>query len=132
MRVGVWCCLQDMNSGVVFREFKAEVGILSKLRHNNIVMWLGACTKPPNMAVVLEALYSQTSIGPRGRSLSYLLHKTNVQISRLQVLLVRIGGGFNTRVWNIGREYVCLRFELSRNICSGHVLTTRLEWESLS
>jgi hypothetical protein len=49
------------------REFRAEVMILSKLRHPSIVLWLGACTAAPNCTIVLEYM-------DHG-SLSQLLHR---------------------------------------------------------
>lgn len=51
------------------REFRAEVSILSKLRHPSIVLWLGACTKAPNCTIVLEFM-------DRG-SLNQMLHRSN-------------------------------------------------------
>lgn len=50
------------------REFRAEVSILSRLRHPSIVLWLGASTKAPNCTIVLEYM-------DRG-SLSHMLHRT--------------------------------------------------------
>jgi hypothetical protein len=46
---------------------------------------MGACTKPPDLAVVLEAIYTKTRHGPRGRSLHFILHKTAQNITWLQV-----------------------------------------------
>lgn len=36
------------------RDFFSECAAMEALRHPNIVMFLGACTKPPNLAIVLE------------------------------------------------------------------------------
>jgi serine/threonine protein kinase len=51
------------------REFRAEVSILSRLRHPSIVLWLGASTTAPNCTIVLEYM-------DRG-SLSQLLHRSD-------------------------------------------------------
>ena len=88
---------QDMGKLEVLEDFRAELDIQSRLRHANVVMWMGACTKPPNLAVVLEAIYSKTKHGPRGRSLHFILHKTAHNITWLQVRLsegVSCRGGF--------------------------------------
>jgi mitogen-activated protein kinase kinase kinase 9 len=36
------------------KDFFSECAAMEALRHPNIVMFLGACTKPPNFAIVLE------------------------------------------------------------------------------
>jgi serine/threonine protein kinase len=36
------------------RDFFSEYAAMEALRHPNIVMFLGACTKSPNLAIVLE------------------------------------------------------------------------------
>lgn len=38
----------------VMSEFEEEVNMLSRLRHPNICMFLGACLDPPNRAIVTE------------------------------------------------------------------------------
>ncbi|KAK2981503.1 hypothetical protein RJ640_030965 [Escallonia rubra] len=50
-----------------FNEFLREVAIMRRLRHPNIVLFMGAVTKPPNLSIVTEYL-------SRG-SLYRLLHK---------------------------------------------------------
>lgn len=52
---------------VQLQEFKQEVTLMSKLKHPNIVQFLGACTEYPNLAIVTQFM-------PRG-SLFNLLHK---------------------------------------------------------
>ncbi|OMO68210.1 hypothetical protein COLO4_29817 [Corchorus olitorius] len=57
---------QDLH-GERFKEFLREVAIMKRLRHPNIVLFMGAVTKPPNLSIVTEYL-------SRG-SLYRLLHK---------------------------------------------------------
>lgn len=38
------------------KEFRAEVDIMATMRHVNIVQFVGACTKPPQLAIVTEYL----------------------------------------------------------------------------
>ncbi|KAI3924157.1 hypothetical protein MKX01_029692 [Papaver californicum] len=51
-----------------FKEFIREVAIMRRLRHPNIVLFMGAVTRPPNLSIVTEYL-------SRG-SLYRLLHKS--------------------------------------------------------
>ena len=60
------------------KEFRAEVSILSKLRHPSIVLWLGACSKAPNCTIVLEFM-------ERG-SLNQLLHRSNTPYTMITAM----------------------------------------------
>ncbi|CAJ1952066.1 unnamed protein product [Sphenostylis stenocarpa] len=62
---------QDI-SGESLDEFKTEVKIMKRLRHPNVVLFMGAVTRPPNLSIVTEFL-------PRG-SLYRLLHRPNSQL----------------------------------------------------
>ena len=71
-------------SGLGVQEFRAEVGIMKRLKHPNVVLFMGACTKPPNLSIV-------TQFVPRG-SLFRLLHRSALQfhsVSTLQLNRVR-------------------------------------------
>ncbi|GAB2229600.1 hypothetical protein Drorol1_Dr00013847 [Drosera rotundifolia] len=57
---------QDLH-GERFKEFIREVAIMKRLRHPNIVLFMGAVTQPPNLSIVTEYL-------SRG-SLFRLLHR---------------------------------------------------------
>ncbi|RDX89886.1 putative serine/threonine-protein kinase SIS8, partial [Mucuna pruriens] len=57
---------QDI-SGESLEEFKTEVKIMKRLRHPNVVLFMGAVTRPPNLSIVTEFL-------PR------LLHRPNSQL----------------------------------------------------
>lgn len=50
------------------QEFKAEVALMQRLKHPNVVLFMGACIKPPNLSIV-------TSFMPRG-CLFRILHRS--------------------------------------------------------
>ncbi|ONL93808.1 Serine/threonine-protein kinase EDR1 [Zea mays] len=58
--------------GDALDEFRSEVRIMRRLRHPNIVLFMGAVTRPPNLSIVSEYL-------PRG-SLYKILHRPNCLI----------------------------------------------------
>ncbi|KAL3645978.1 hypothetical protein CASFOL_011158 [Castilleja foliolosa] len=62
---------QDI-SGDALEQFKCEVEIMLRLRHPNVVLFMGAVTRPPTLSILTEFL-------PRG-SLYKLLHRPNLQI----------------------------------------------------
>ena len=47
--------IDDINESII-KDFKNECNAMEALRHPNICMFLGACTKPPNLALVLEVI----------------------------------------------------------------------------
>lgn len=59
---------QDI-SGDALTQFKCEVEIMLRVRHPNLVLFMGAVTRPPNLSILTEYL-------PRG-SLFRLLHRPN-------------------------------------------------------
>ncbi|KAG9455706.1 hypothetical protein H6P81_000214 [Aristolochia fimbriata] len=59
-------------SGDALEQFRCEIKIMLRLRHPNVVLFMGAVTRPPNLSILTEFL-------PRG-SLFRLLHRPNVQI----------------------------------------------------
>ncbi|PSR89313.1 Serine/threonine-protein kinase [Actinidia chinensis var. chinensis] len=63
---------QDI-SGDALAQFKSEVEIMLRLRHPNVVLFMGAVTHPPNLSILTEYL-------PRG-SLYKLLHRPNNQLN---------------------------------------------------
>ncbi|GMQ11484.1 hypothetical protein CsSME_00054113 [Camellia sinensis var. sinensis] len=64
--------LNQAISGESLEEFKSEVWIMKRLRHPNVVLFMGAVTRPPNLSIVTEFL-------PRG-SLYRLIHRPNNQL----------------------------------------------------
>eukprot|EP01156_Anaeramoeba_ignava_P018305 Anaeramoba_ignava/a91349_73.p1 GENE.a91349_73~~a91349_73.p1 ORF type:complete len:1246 (-),score=329.81 a91349_73:137-3838(-) len=52
--VAVKLIFPEYNTGMYLTEFQREVFMLSKTRHPNIVLFMGACTKPPNIFIVTE------------------------------------------------------------------------------
>lgn len=59
-------------SGAALDEFRREVRIMRRLRHPNVVLFMGAVTRPPNLSIVTEFL-------PRG-SLYRIIHRPLFQI----------------------------------------------------
>ncbi|GAB2211486.1 hypothetical protein Drorol1_Dr00024800 [Drosera rotundifolia] len=59
-------------SGAALAEFRREVRIMRRLRHPNVVLFVGAVTRPPNLSIVSEYL-------PRG-SLYRIIHRPNCHI----------------------------------------------------
>jgi hypothetical protein len=45
--------IENINDSII-KEFKNECQAMEALRHPNVCMFLGACTKTPNLALVLE------------------------------------------------------------------------------
>ncbi|KAG5241569.1 kinase family protein [Salix suchowensis] len=41
-------------SGDMLREFSQEAYIMRKIQHKNVVQFIGACTRPPNLCIVTE------------------------------------------------------------------------------
>uniref|UniRef100_A0A1D1Z8I9 non-specific serine/threonine protein kinase n=1 Tax=Anthurium amnicola TaxID=1678845 RepID=A0A1D1Z8I9_9ARAE len=64
--------LQQDISGDALEEFRSEVRIMKRLRHPNVVLFMGAVTRVPNLSIVTEFL-------PRG-SLFRLIHRPNNQL----------------------------------------------------
>ncbi|KAF9594911.1 hypothetical protein IFM89_035475 [Coptis chinensis] len=62
---------QDI-SGDALEEFRSEIRIMKRLRHPNVVLFMGAITRAPNLSIVTEFL-------PRG-SLYRLIHRPNNQL----------------------------------------------------
>lgn len=68
-------------------EFKREVAIMRRLRHPNVVLFMGAVTVPPNLSIITEFC-------PRG-SLYRLLHRPNRELDerrRLRMALDVVKG----------------------------------------
>lgn len=56
----------DADNAAQLSAFKLEVAMLRKTRHENLVLFMGACMKPPHLAIVTSLC--------RGSSLFYLIH----------------------------------------------------------
>lgn len=69
------------DNGVNFLNFfKREVATLPKLRHENLVLFMGACTKPPDLAIVTQL--------SKGESLHYLLHMRKHSLSANRIISI--------------------------------------------
>ncbi|KAK1394843.1 serine/threonine-protein kinase STY46 [Heracleum sosnowskyi] len=64
------------------REFAQEVYIMRKVRHKNVVQFIGACTKPPNLSIVTEYM--------SGGSVYDYLHKQKGTFKLPSILKVAI------------------------------------------
>ncbi|KAL3361123.1 hypothetical protein AABB24_014165 [Solanum stoloniferum] len=62
---------QDITNDAL-EQFKCEIEIMLRLRHPNVVLFMGAVTRPPNLSILTEFL-------PRG-GLYKLLHRPNILI----------------------------------------------------
>ncbi|KAK7409886.1 hypothetical protein VNO78_00269 [Psophocarpus tetragonolobus] len=72
---------ENLNENIL-REFSQEVYILSKMQHKNVVKFVGACTKPPNLYLVTEYM--------SGGSMFDFLHKRETILSLSSLLKVAI------------------------------------------
>eukprot|EP00850_Spirogloea_muscicola_P001052 SM000004S14922 [mRNA] locus=s4:220990:227245:- [translate_table: standard] len=81
---------QDVQ-GAALEEFRGEVAIMKRLRHPNVVLFMGAVTRPPHLSIVTEFL-------PRG-SLYRLLHRqhanTTIDIARRLRMALDVAKGMN-------------------------------------
>ncbi|WVZ19986.1 hypothetical protein V8G54_007308 [Vigna mungo] len=72
---------ENLNENIQ-REFAQEVYILSKIQHKNVVKFVGACTKPPNLYLVTEYM--------PGGSMFDFLHKQKTALALPSLLKVAI------------------------------------------
>eukprot|EP00192_Tetraselmis_astigmatica_P009836 CAMPEP_0117696656 /NCGR_PEP_ID=MMETSP0804-20121206/28794_1 /TAXON_ID=1074897 /ORGANISM="Tetraselmis astigmatica, Strain CCMP880" /LENGTH=827 /DNA_ID=CAMNT_0005510819 /DNA_START=522 /DNA_END=3005 /DNA_ORIENTATION=+ len=69
----VWGLMESIEEAVnAARDFDREISLLSRIRHPNVVMFLGACSVAPDVALVMEYC-------PRG-TLYRLLHRTTTPL----------------------------------------------------
>ncbi|CAM8926984.1 unnamed protein product [Rhodiola kirilowii] len=64
--VAIKVFLEQELSTEIIEDFCNEISILTRLRHPNVILFLGACTKPPRLSMVTEYM----ELG----SLHYLIH----------------------------------------------------------
>uniref|UniRef100_A0A7N0TW33 non-specific serine/threonine protein kinase n=1 Tax=Kalanchoe fedtschenkoi TaxID=63787 RepID=A0A7N0TW33_KALFE len=64
--VAIKVFLEQELTGEIIEDFCNEISILTRLRHPNVILFLGACTKPPRLSMVTEYM----ELG----SLHYLIH----------------------------------------------------------
>ncbi|XP_019072203.1 serine/threonine-protein kinase STY17 isoform X4 [Vitis vinifera] len=72
---------QHLNEDM-WREFSQEVYIMRKVRHKNIVQFIGACTRPPSLCIVTEFMF--------GGSVYDFLHKQKGSFKLPSLLKVAI------------------------------------------
>ncbi|KAE9614532.1 putative protein kinase TKL-CTR1-DRK-2 family [Lupinus albus] len=69
-------------SGDALSEFKREVRIMRRLHHPNVVHFIGAVTRPPNLSIITEFL--------RRGSLYHILHRPHCQIDEKQRIKIAL------------------------------------------
>ncbi|KAI4325411.1 hypothetical protein MLD38_030814 [Melastoma candidum] len=76
-------------NAAMLRDFAQEIYIMRKIRHKNVVQFIGACTRPPNLCIVTEFM-------SRG-SLYDFLHKQNgmFKLPSLLKVAVDVSKGMN-------------------------------------
>ncbi|KAF2287006.1 hypothetical protein GH714_036931 [Hevea brasiliensis] len=77
---------QDL-SGDALVQFKCEAEIMLRLRHPNVVLFMGAVTRPPHLSILTEFL-------PRG-SLYRFLHRPNPQLDEKRRMRMALDGQGN-------------------------------------
>eukprot|EP00124_Ichthyophonus_hoferi_P001451 Ihof_evm6s76 gene=Ihof_evmTU6s76 len=96
----------DNCSEELLLSFKREVAILRKLRHQNVLLFMGACIAPPNLAIVTKFCH--------GPTLYYRIHKEEIPLS-LTLMIECI-----TQIAQ-GMEYLHARHVLARKLTSKNV-----------
>ncbi|KAF8043375.1 hypothetical protein BT93_A1652 [Corymbia citriodora subsp. variegata] len=76
-------------NAAILRDFAQEIYIMRKIRHKNVVQFIGACTHPPNLCIVTEFM-SKGSIYD-------FLHKQNgaVKLPSLLKVAIDVSKGMN-------------------------------------
>ena len=99
-------------------EFKNECAVMEVIRHPNVVLFLGACTKAPNLCIVLE--YCQ-----RG-SLWGLLHDMQIKITWEHRKKFALDIAKGLYYLHTNRQPILHRDIKSLNILLDHALTCKL------
>lgn len=61
-------------------QFRREVQMLRKVRHENIVLFMGVCMNPPNLCIITEYL--------KGKSLHFYIHEQGKAFTERQSMLI--------------------------------------------
>ena len=83
--VAVKKLLNQNLDGDSLSSFKKEVTIMSKLRHPNVLLFMGACTEPGNLMIVTELMTSG--------SVYDLLHDKSVNLTFKRRMKIAKGAG---------------------------------------
>jgi serine/threonine protein kinase len=94
----------------VLEDFKKEIAILGKLRHPNVVLYMGASTKPPHLCMVTEYL--------DGGSLYEKIHQKKEKLDLKSLLYVGKQTAF-------GLNYLHLSDIIHRDLKSMNLLADR-------
>jgi len=114
-------------SALARREFCKEVTILSKLRHPNIILLLGACTRPNSLCIITEYL--------AGGSLFHLLHVEKEELDLPQYLSIARGIGLGVNYLHLADPPIIHRDLKSMNLlldAKGTVKVADFGWARLA
>lgn len=77
------------DDSVQFQEFLQEVAIMRKVRHKNVVQFIGACTKKPNLCIVFEYM-------PGGSVFDYARKKNgNLPVATILRIALEVARGMD-------------------------------------
>ncbi|KAK6183801.1 hypothetical protein SNE40_006400 [Patella caerulea] len=79
--------MDDSDNQAQLAAFKLEVGVLRKTRHENLVLFMGACMKPPRLAIVTSFC--------KGETLFSLIHlkKDNFKLNKALIVASQVAQG---------------------------------------
>ncbi|XP_062220266.1 probable serine/threonine-protein kinase SIS8 isoform X3 [Phragmites australis] len=80
---------QDISSDAL-EEFRSEVRIMKRLRHPNVVLFMGAITRVPNLSIVTEFLPRPQIVKEQGIGLMWSMYYLSLEVGLYRV--TRLGG----------------------------------------
>uniref|UniRef100_A0A2N9I8K0 non-specific serine/threonine protein kinase n=1 Tax=Fagus sylvatica TaxID=28930 RepID=A0A2N9I8K0_FAGSY len=118
--VAVKKLLDQELSGAALAEFKREVRIMRRLRHPNVVLFMGAVMHPPNLSIVTEFL-------PRG-SLYRILHCHPCQIDEKHRIKMALDVARGMNCLHASTPTIVHRDLKSPNLLVGNNWNVKAKW----